>query len=124
MDKITISNLSKFTCMNNHAVVKSLSESLDNFTRKHKLELTVILNDTHRKRQRSVGQIVSLCSNPHYAYGSGEFDLDKNELLNNYVIYDTFSQLYKIEVTEDPESEYYLIRVPDIIALLPKEDLD
>lgn len=123
-NKITVDKLEDFKPMNNNVIVKHISDSIEDSEREEKLNSKIIIvrNEGNKKRERSVGQVVSVASELFVTIGELKCVTPECLVIYENVIYDTMSRLAEIEIKEFPDDKFYLIRFPDIIALIDKEE--
>lgn len=111
--EVNVSSIESVKPMNNTVLVKNISDSLDDYHNKR--VITVIRNKANKKRELSIGKVVSTSGLTTVACHGGMLEVDLEPDMD--VVYDTHSQLLKF-IVENDSSDYYLIRVPDIIGSL------
>lgn len=116
MISIDVRNLTEFKLMNNHALVKQLVDSTGDVTN----TLKIVRNDANRQRETSEAIIVKICNNPFIISSSGKKSEVEGLDVGTRILYDTHSQFVNVNVEGD-SNRYYVIRVPDIFAILEEE---
>ena len=122
-NKITVDTLKDFEPMNNNLVVKHISDSIEDEERDNKLnsKIIVVRNEGNRKREKSVGKVVSVAPELFVMNGDSKCITPECTVIYQNVIYDTMSRLVEITIKEFPDDKFYLIRFPDIIAVIEEE---
>ena len=123
-NKIVVDTLNDFKPMNNNVVIRHITDSIEDSQREEKLnsKIIVVRNEGNKNRERSVGQVVSTASELFTMYDKSQKVITPvDAVFNKNVIYDTLSRLVEIEIKEFPDDKFYLIRFPDIIALIEEE---
>lgn len=122
-NKITVDTFNDFKPMNNNIVVRGISDSIEDSERNEKLnsKILIVRNEGNRKRERSVGQIVIAAPELFIGNGENKCIVPIDDMLNRNIIYDTLSRLAEIKIKEFPDEKFYLIRFPDVIALIEEE---
>lgn len=122
-NKITIDTLNDFRPMNNNVIIRNITDSIEDSERNKKLDSKIIIvrNENNKKRERSMGEIV--ITSPELYIGNGETRciISVKSVMNKTVIYDTLSRLAEITIKEFPGEKFYLVRFPDVIALVEEE---
>lgn len=122
-NKITIDTLNDFIPMNNNVVIRHISDSIEDSERDEKLnsKIIVVRNEGNQKRERSLGKVVSTAPELFVMHGDSKCITPECTVLYETVIYDTMSRLAEITIKEFPDDKFYLIRFPDIIAVVEEE---
>ena len=122
-NKITVDTLKDFKPMNNNIVVKHISDSIEDSQREEKLnsKIVIVRNEGNKKRERSVGQVVSVAPELFVTIGKSKCVTPECLVIYENVIYDTLSRLAEITIKEFPGEKFYLVRFPDVIALVEEE---
>lgn len=123
-NKIIVNTLEDFKPMNNNVVIRHISDSIEDSERDEKLnsKIVIVRNEANQKREKSIGEVVSTASELFVMQGKSKCITPNCLVMYENVIYDTMSRLAEIEIKEFPNDKFYLIRFPDIIALIDKEE--
>lgn len=121
MNKIVINKISDFKPMNNNLLIQNISDSIEDSERNEKLntKILIVRNEANQKRERSLAKVVTTASELYLKdYNSSKKIIPVDQVLGQNVIYDTMSRLAEIEIKEFPNEKFYLIRFPDVIAVV------
>lgn len=123
INKVTVKSLSDLKPMNNNVIIQNITNSIEDSDRDQKLEskLIIVRNEANQKRERSSGKVVLTSEKLFIGGENSRCVIPVDSVLNKEVIYDTQSRLYEISVEDFPNGKFYLVRFPDIIAIIEKE---
>lgn len=120
---IEIESLDKVRPMNNNVVIKNITDSIEDSYRNSKLNanLEILRSESNKKREKSMGTVVAVSNCLFVGNAENRLYIDE-EILGKNIIYDTHSRLANLVVKSDSDSKYYLVRFPDIIALVEDKE--
>lgn len=122
-NKITVDTLNDFKPMNNNVIIRNITDSIEDSERNEKLgsNILIVRNESNQKREKSVGEVVSTSPELFFGNGNTKCIVNISNVLNKTVIYDTHSRLADITIKEFPDEKFYLVRFPDVIAVIEEE---
>lgn len=112
---VQVNDISEIKCIANYALVENLNDSVTNYCGGYK-GINIVMNESSRKKEGCVGKVIKLPKKAYVMSGRTRVILN-DELDDKVVIYNIMSRMCKIEVLRD-DREYYLVRVPDIVAVI------